>query len=158
MFEQEARDTATSAERLEELSNNPALHILIASNSAAPAKLLETLATDQDAQVRAAVASNPNTPWPTLEDLSWEFPRAFLHNPLGPIQMVVHPEQISTDGIFRIKQRETGRTALEADRLTLFVEIREVNREGISCEHHHLQAAHFRLLIGETSQTCKHPL
>ncbi|HET8843963.1 MAG TPA: hypothetical protein VFN35_21035 [Ktedonobacteraceae bacterium] len=101
MSEPEARDPATSTERLEELSHDPALRVFVASNPAAPALLLETLATDPDAQVRAAVASNPNAFWPTLEDLSWEFPRAFLHNPLGPIHLVAHPEQISTDGMFK---------------------------------------------------------
>lgn len=59
------------------------------------------LAQDQDVQVREQVAGNPNTPWQILEQLAWEFPHAVLHNPVGPLQLLAHPEQISTNGAFR---------------------------------------------------------
>jgi hypothetical protein len=82
------------------LSTDAHLRRIVAGNPAAPAHLLEILAADQDEQVRENVAGNPNTPWQTLEQLAWEFPYAFLHNPVGPLQMVAHPEQISTNGWF----------------------------------------------------------
>lgn len=50
--------------------------------------------------MRANVASNPNTSWPTMETLAWEFPHVFLHNPVGPLQMIANSEQISTDKAF----------------------------------------------------------
>lgn len=100
MSRYEARNAATNVERLEELSDTSTAQIMVARNPVTPARLLERLAQDQNAQVRAAVASNPNTPWLTLEELAWEFPQAFLHNPLGPLQMVAHPEQISRDEAF----------------------------------------------------------
>ncbi|HET8845345.1 MAG TPA: hypothetical protein VFN35_27985, partial [Ktedonobacteraceae bacterium] len=87
----EASNPATSTQRLETLSTDAVLKRLVGGNPAAPASLLETLAQDQDEQVRAQVASNPNTPWPILEQLAWEFPLLFLHNPMGPLQMVTHP-------------------------------------------------------------------
>src|SRR4051812_555878 len=98
--QQEAGNPSTSAERLTELSAYPELRILVVGNPAAPASLLEHLAHDQDAQVREKVASNPNTPWQILEHLAWEFPSAFLHNPLGPIQILAHAEHISTNSMF----------------------------------------------------------
>lgn len=58
------------------------------------------LAQDRNSQVRQAVASNPNTPWPILEHLAWMFPHSYLSNPISPLQMMAHPEQICTDGIF----------------------------------------------------------
>lgn len=98
MFKQEeARNPATSPQRLEMLCADPALRILVAGNPATSTHLLETLAQDQDEQVRKTVASNPNTPWPILEDLAWEFPREFFHNPVGPLQLVARPEEISSD-------------------------------------------------------------
>lgn len=96
----EAGHPATSAQRLETLSTDASLRSIVGRNPSAPASLLEILAQDQDAQVRQAVAGNPNTPWQTLEHLAWEFPREFLSNPIGPLQMLVHPEQISTEEAF----------------------------------------------------------
>lgn len=91
----EASNSATSAQCLEPLRSNPHLRSAIAGNPAAPAQVLEQLATDQDAQVREQVAGNPNTPWLILERLAWEFPRQFLHNSAGPLQILAHPGQIS---------------------------------------------------------------
>lgn len=96
----EAANPATSAQCLETLSSNPHLRSAIAGNPAAPTQVLEQLATDQDAQVREQVAGNPNTPWPILERLAWEFPRQFLHNSVGPLQILAHPEQISINEAF----------------------------------------------------------
>ncbi len=97
---EEAQHPATSAQRLVELSANPRLRPLVAGNPAAPANLLEGLAEDQDSQVRQIVANNPNTPWSVLERLAWEFPHAFLTNPVGSLQVLARPEQISTDSLF----------------------------------------------------------
>ena len=87
--EQEGQDEAsnpvTSAQRLTELSADPHLRLVMASNPSAPVKLLEQLSQDQDEQVRQAVAGNPNTPWDILEHLAWEFPREFLANAVGPL-------------------------------------------------------------------------
>lgn len=74
--------------------------LMLASNPATSAHLLENLAEDQDEEVRRAVASNPNTPWQVLMQLAWEFPQAFLSNPVAPLQIVAHPEQITLDGQF----------------------------------------------------------
>lgn len=95
-----AGDPQTSAQQLEALSQDLRLRILVAGNPASPTHLLEELAHDQGIQVRANVAGNPNTSWPTLEALAWEFPHAFLHNPVGPLQMIANPEQINTDKAF----------------------------------------------------------
>lgn len=100
MSEQQARDTTTSAWRLEELRVDPALRLVVASNPAAPAQVLEILATDPNVQVRAAVASNPNTPWTLLKELAPVFPHAFLQNPAGSLQLLAHPEQNMTEGGF----------------------------------------------------------
>ncbi|HET8844617.1 MAG TPA: hypothetical protein VFN35_24315, partial [Ktedonobacteraceae bacterium] len=100
MPEHEAYNTATSVERLVELSEDPALRIMVAGNPASPTNLLALLAQDHDVQVREQVASNPNTPWPVLEQLAWEFPHAFLYHPVGSLQVMAHSEQISTDETF----------------------------------------------------------
>lgn len=98
--QEEARNPATHLQRLETLCTDSALRILVAGNPAAPLHLLEILAQDQDEVVRQAVASNPNTPWKTLEELAWEFPKEFLHNPAGSLQMLAHPEHICTNKLF----------------------------------------------------------
>src|SRR4051812_3154130 len=102
MFEQvdgwqAASDPMTSAERLAELSIYKELRSIVAANTATPMSILEQMALDQDARVRANVASNSNTPWKTLEALAAEFPHAFLHNPIGLLQIMAQPEQISPD-------------------------------------------------------------
>ncbi|HET8846507.1 MAG TPA: hypothetical protein VFN35_33900 [Ktedonobacteraceae bacterium] len=96
----EAANPATSAQRLEALSTNPFLRRIVAGNPAASALLLERLAQDQDEAVCQAVASNPNTPWKTLEALAEAFPQAFLHNPVGLWYLLGQPEHISTDAMF----------------------------------------------------------
>ncbi|HET8844342.1 MAG TPA: hypothetical protein VFN35_22940, partial [Ktedonobacteraceae bacterium] len=98
--EKEACNPATSAERLEALSKHPSLRGIVAGNPATPAYLLGRLAREQDARVRERVARNPNTPWPTLEQLAWEFPHDFLSNPVALLHMMVHPEQITTNNEF----------------------------------------------------------
>src|SRR3954469_1102543 len=96
-WQTEAGDPVTSIQRLETLQIDPSLPILAAGNPATSAHLLEQLARNQDARVRAMVASNPNTPWQLLESLAWEFPHEFLHNPTGPLYLMTHPEQVSID-------------------------------------------------------------
>ncbi|HET8842085.1 MAG TPA: hypothetical protein VFN35_11495 [Ktedonobacteraceae bacterium] len=96
----EAGNPTLSPERLEALSTYPYLRGIVASNPGAPASLLERLARDPHDQIRQAVAGNPNTPWPLLVQLAWEFPRAFLSNPVGPFQIMAYPEQINTDEVF----------------------------------------------------------
>lgn len=98
--EEEASNPATTTERLEALSNDPSLQAIVAGNPATPTYLLERFSRDQDAQVREKVASNPNTPWRTLEQLAWEFPHEFLSNPVVPLQMMAHSEQITTSDEF----------------------------------------------------------
>ncbi|HET8840987.1 MAG TPA: hypothetical protein VFN35_05935, partial [Ktedonobacteraceae bacterium] len=93
----EALALVMSVQRLESLRDASAWRLMVASHPAAPTALLECLAQDQGEQVRQAVAGNPNTPWHILEHLAPEFPRAFLHNPVGPVQILAHPEQISRD-------------------------------------------------------------
>ncbi|HET8844782.1 MAG TPA: hypothetical protein VFN35_25140, partial [Ktedonobacteraceae bacterium] len=96
----EASELLASVESQDVLSTDPALRITIASDPATPVSLLESLAQDQDARVREQVANNPNTPWSTLERLAWEFPRAFLFNPVGPLHLLEHPEQVCTEKTF----------------------------------------------------------
>jgi hypothetical protein len=97
--QEEACNPATNQHHLETLSANPTLRSLVAGNPSAPAHVLSHLASNPDVLVRKNVASNPNTPWQTLEYLATEFPHAFLHNPVGPLQMIASPEAISIDGI-----------------------------------------------------------
>ncbi|HET8843057.1 MAG TPA: HEAT repeat domain-containing protein [Ktedonobacteraceae bacterium] len=96
----EASHPATSAQRLETLSADASLRAIVARNAAASAHLLEHLAQDQDSQVRRAVAGNPNTPWSVLEHLAVVFPNEFLSNPVAPLQIIAHQEQINTDDTF----------------------------------------------------------
>src|SRR4051794_2518838 len=91
MFEEEARNSNTSAQRLQALSTDPCLRIIIAGNPATPAGLLEHLAQDQDEGVRQAVTGNANTPWQTLEHLAEAFPHEFLSNPVLPLHLLAHP-------------------------------------------------------------------
>src|SRR4051812_1083296 len=100
LWQEEAGDPKTSAQRLETLSTDMSLRRIVVSNPAAPASLLVQLAQDQDVQVRQAVASNPNTPWQTLEYLAKEFPYEFLHNPIMAFHLLANPEQIRTDDTF----------------------------------------------------------
>ncbi|HET8841458.1 MAG TPA: hypothetical protein VFN35_08320, partial [Ktedonobacteraceae bacterium] len=58
------------------------------------------LAQDTDRGVREKVAGNPNTSWQSLQKLAREFPRAFLHNPVGPLQLMANQEQVCTDVSF----------------------------------------------------------
>lgn len=96
----EASDPATSVQRLEELCTDPHLRVIVAGNPSTPANLLATLARHQNEKVRQAVSGNANTPWLVLEQLAWEFPRAFLTNPAGQFYLTKHPEQIRTDEAF----------------------------------------------------------
>jgi len=96
----EAANPATSTQRLEVLSADPHLRSVVAGNPSASVALLKLLAQDQDVRVRQAVASNPNTPWQTLEQLAWEFPHAFFAHPAGLLQLLAHPEQIRVDEAF----------------------------------------------------------
>src|SRR4051812_25028668 len=100
LLKAEASNPATSGERLIELSASAPLRRIVAGNPAAPMSLLEILSQDQDVQVRESVATNPSTPWQTLESLAWEFPQAFLANALGPLYLLVQPEQIRSDETF----------------------------------------------------------
>lgn len=100
MSEQEASNPTTSAQRLQQLCVDPQMRIIVAGNTAAPGQLLEILAEDQDVRVRQAVASNPNTPWITLEHLAGEFPGEFLHNPVGALQVLTHQELITINSRF----------------------------------------------------------
>lgn len=95
-----ASNPTTRAKHLKALSADPRLRIVVAGNPAAPASLLEDLAREEDASVRLAVAGNPNTSWPTLLRLAREFPHAFLHNPVGLLQMLSDPTQINADERF----------------------------------------------------------
>lgn len=98
--QEEAYNLATSPQRLETLSTAPALQLSVARNPATPAHVLSHLASDPHAPVRQAVAGNPNTPWQILEQLAWEFPHEFLHNPAGSLHLLAHPEQVSIDEMF----------------------------------------------------------
>lgn len=96
----EAINLTTSAQRLEVLSANPRLRSAVAGNPAAPARVLVSLAQDQNTQVRELVANNPNTPWSTLVHLAAEFPQAFLHNSIGLLYMLAHPGEVDTSSKF----------------------------------------------------------
>lgn len=97
---EEASSLSTSSQQLETLSADPHLRIVVAGNPASPAKLLARLARDQDIHVRRAVASNPNTLWSALEDLAKEFPYEVLHNPVGQLQILTHPNKIRSNDVF----------------------------------------------------------
>ncbi|MBE9228907.1 hypothetical protein IQ264_26195 [Phormidium sp. LEGE 05292] len=56
--------------------------------------LLKQLATDEDAEVRRAVASNPNTPQDVLLKLGKEFPDAIVTNPIFNILLLENPESL----------------------------------------------------------------
>ncbi|HET8841214.1 MAG TPA: hypothetical protein VFN35_07085 [Ktedonobacteraceae bacterium] len=74
--------------------------LTVAGNPSTSENMLGHLAQDQDAQVRQAVAANPNTSWEALQWLAREFPGEFLANPLGALYILTRPELISTDEHF----------------------------------------------------------
>src|SRR5579859_1080901 len=78
----EANDINTTPARLTALSTMAELKPLIAANPATPEVTLVALSNEKDAAVRQAVAQNPNTAKHILLNLAWEFPRAFLSNPI----------------------------------------------------------------------------
>lgn len=64
----------------------------IATDDSTSADLLTQLATDEDAEIRQAVASNPNTPQDVLLMLGKEFPEAIIANPIFTISLLENPE------------------------------------------------------------------
>src|SRR5690242_5288633 len=100
MPEQEASSPFASEQRLQDPGMDSQMRALVAANPTTPGSLLELLASDPEEEIRARVASNPNTPWKILENLAREFPTAFLHNAMGPLQLIAYPEQVCTDEHF----------------------------------------------------------
>jgi hypothetical protein len=66
--------------------------LAIASNNAATADELRSLAKDGDRAVRAATAGNPNTPTEVLLKLGEEFPDEITANPIFNILLLEDPE------------------------------------------------------------------
>lgn len=64
----------------------------IATDDRTSADLLTQLATDEDAEIRQAVASNPNTPQDVLLMLGKEFPEAIVANPIFTISLLENHE------------------------------------------------------------------
>lgn len=99
LLPEEASNPTTDQQRLAELSVDPRpdVRALVANDPATHIDLLMLLAHDEEVSVRQKVASNPNAPWSTLEELAVEFPHEFLHNTAGPLQVMARSEQISCD-------------------------------------------------------------
>lgn len=87
----EAASQETPPERLEELSQQEELRVVIAANAATPASVLKRLGREGESRVRQAVVGNPNAPLETLYRLACEFPREFLANPLLPLLEITNP-------------------------------------------------------------------
>src|SRR5690242_7894296 len=87
----EATSQETPPERLEELSQQEELKVVIAANAATPASVLKRLGREGESGVRRAVVGNPNAPLETLYRLACEFPQEFLANPLLPLLEITNP-------------------------------------------------------------------
>jgi hypothetical protein len=57
-----------------------------------PANILAKLASDLEAQIRQAVASNPNTSIEVLSELGQEFPEEVTENPIFSMLLLENPE------------------------------------------------------------------
>lgn len=91
-MQRQAVDPQTAPERLRELAQLPQIAPLVATNPAATAPLLRTLADGTDATIRAAVAAHPNAPLDLLLRLAGEFPAAFCANPVLPLLLLEQPD------------------------------------------------------------------
>lgn len=74
------------------MSRATRLALALADHTAS--NLLQQLADDEDAEVRRAVASNPNTPQDVLLTLGREFPDAIVANPIFNILLLENPESL----------------------------------------------------------------
>jgi hypothetical protein len=72
-------------------------------------EVLKQLATDKNAEVRMAVASNPNTPQDILRHLGQEFPDAIVANPIFNILLLENPES----QFIRLSLARSSTTSLE---------------------------------------------
>jgi hypothetical protein len=90
-----AQDPEASPETLLSLlDKDGATNRLLARHPKASADLLEKLSHSSDKATRQAVASNPNTPPPTLVRLGQQFPKEFLANPALDLLLMVSPDLI----------------------------------------------------------------
>lgn len=86
---------------LERLSDNnlgTEIRAYVASNPQTPLSILEKLAKDNNEQVRVGIAQNPNTPASILERLaketSFDIRQAIAQNPNTPANLVVYLQQL----------------------------------------------------------------
>lgn len=91
-IEREAADPQTAPERLQELAQLPQIAPIVATNPAAAAQILRTLADSSDPATCAAVAAHPNTPLDLLLHLAGAFPAAFCANPVLPLLLLEQPD------------------------------------------------------------------
>lgn len=93
--QEEATKNTTSPERLKELAQHHlTLQRLVAANPAAPADLLQELATSNDKTTQKAVAANPNTPTKILMKLGMKYPALLLENPIFALLQLENPNFI----------------------------------------------------------------
>ncbi len=106
---QEASAADTSAERLEELAQEPKMARLVAANPNAPAELLLELSHSDDKAVRKACTSNANTPVEALLKLGAQFPVQLLENPVFDLLLLAHPglfEELPTSTLNSLLKRD----------------------------------------------------
>jgi predicted transcriptional regulator len=106
---QEASAADTSAERLEELAQEPKMARLVAANPNAPAELLLELSHSDDKAVRKACTSNANTPVEALLKLGAQFPEQLLENPVFDLLLLAHPglfEELPTSTLNSLLKRD----------------------------------------------------
>lgn len=106
---QEASAVDTSAERLEELAQEPKLARLVAANPNASAELLLELSHSDDKAVRKACTSNANTPVEALLKLGAQFPEQLLENPVFDLLLLAHPglfEELPTSTLNSLLKRD----------------------------------------------------
>lgn len=83
--------------------------LAIAKNDRTSPDLLAQLAVDKDAEIRQAVASNPNTPQDILLKLGKEFPEALVANPIFNILLLENPES----QFYRLSLARSSTTSVE---------------------------------------------
>ncbi|MGL4879581.1 MAG: hypothetical protein ACRC8K_00770, partial [Waterburya sp.] len=107
-LEAEAKSENTSGDRLWELAQqDDNLALIVAQNIVAPEKVLKELSESNNSAIRKAVCANPNTPTETLLNLSFDFPKEVMNNPLIPLLLLENPYVLTCDINFdfnKIKQ------------------------------------------------------
>ena len=88
-----AADEATPCERLSELAKSSQLVIarIVATNAAISPDVVEALQSRKDSKINRALAANPGTPIPILQQLGIRYTSEFVHNPIFKMEHISDP-------------------------------------------------------------------